>query len=288
MKAPGFSGGLLLYNTKMQNFSPMPSELVRSVQKNRILILELIKREVIGRYRGSVMGILWSFFNPVLMIIIYTFVFGIVFKARWGVLDESKTEFALVLFVGLMVFNVFSECFLRAPCLIISNVNYVKKIVFPLEILPLVNIGSAIFHALISVLVWLGFYVFSIGIPPLTILLLPLVVLPLIGFTTGVCWILASLGVYLRDMSQVIGLLNTILLFVSPIFYKADAIPEEIRWVIYINPLAPIIEMTRDVMILGKNPSWMYYGSCLILSFMVGTIGFAWFQKTRKGFADVL
>jgi lipopolysaccharide transport system permease protein len=128
----------------MQDFSVAPTEIARSLWRNRSLVRSLVQREVVGRYRGSFLGILWSFFNPVFMLLVYTFVFSVVFKARWGTASDSKTEFALVLFAGLLVFNVFAECFNRAPTLILSNVNYVKKVVFPLEILPWVTLGSTL------------------------------------------------------------------------------------------------------------------------------------------------
>src|SRR5688572_14905082 len=142
----------------MQHFSISPAEMVASFWRNRSLLRALIEREVIGRYRGSVMGILWSFFNPILMLAVYTFLFSVVFKARWNGGSDSKAEFSLVLFAGLIAFNLFAECINKSPTLIISRVNYVKKVIFPLEILPWVTLGSAVFHALISVIVWLIAY----------------------------------------------------------------------------------------------------------------------------------
>jgi lipopolysaccharide transport system permease protein len=272
----------------MQNFSLSPQEMGRSLWRNRELISSLTQREVIGRYRGSTLGILWSFFNPVLMLAVYTFVFSVVFKARWNAGSESRTEFALVLFAGLMVFNLFSECVTRAPSLILSNANYVKKVVFPLEILPWVSLGSALFHTLISLGVWLLFYAVFFGIPPVTAWLLPVVVIPLIAFTMGISWFLASLGVYLRDVSQIIGILTTVLMFLSPIFYPVSSLPEEYRGLFQLNPLTPTIEMARDVLIWGKLPDWTLYGVSLAAALLVACLGFAWFQKTRKGFADVL
>ncbi len=272
----------------MQNFSLSPLEMGRSLWRNRELIRSLIQREVIGRYRGSILGILWSFLNPVLMLAVYTFVFSVVFKARWNAGSDSRTEFALVLFAGLMVFNLFSECVTRAPSLILSNANYVKKVVFPLEILPWVSLGSALFHTLISLCVWLLFYGVFFGVPPVTAWLIPVVVVPLIAFTLGISWFLASLGVYLRDVAQIIGLLTTVLMFLSPIFYPVSSLPEEYRGLFQLNPLTPTVEMVRDVLIWDKLPEWTLYGISLIAALMVAFLGFAWFQKTRKGFADVL
>ncbi|MGR8978629.1 MAG: ABC transporter permease [Gammaproteobacteria bacterium] len=272
----------------MQNFSISPKEMASSFWRHRSLVKAMIQREVIGRYRGSIMGILWSFFNPVLMLAVYTFVFSVVFKARWQTGSDSKTEFALVLFAGLIMFNLFSECINRAPRLILSNVNYVKKVIFPLEILPWVALGSAIFHASISLGVWLIAYLLLFGIPHVTVLLLPLVSLPLPLFIMGLTWGLASLGVYLRDVSQFIGIITTVLMFLSPIFYPASALPEKYRIFLLLNPLTPAVEQARDVLFWGKIPDMTILSIHIVFSALFAWLGFAWFQKTRRGFADVL
>jgi lipopolysaccharide transport system permease protein len=276
----------------MQNFSASPIEMVRSLWRNRSLIRSLVTREVVGRYRGSFMGILWSFFNPVFMLLVYTFVFSVVFKAKWGgssvMNSDSKTEFALVLFAGLIVFNLFAECFNRAPTLILANVNYVKKVVFPLEILPWIALGSALFHAAISLSVWLAAYLIFMGLPHVTLLWLPFVALPLLLFIMGLSWTFAALGVYLRDVSQLTGIATTTLMFISPIFYPASALPEKYREVLYLNPITPAIEMVRDVLYWGKTPNLVMLAVYTITAAVIAWLGFAWFQKTRKGFADVL
>jgi lipopolysaccharide transport system permease protein len=272
----------------MQDFSISPKEMAAGVWRNRRLIKALAQREVIGRYRGSSIGIVWSFINPALMLIIYTFVFSVVFKTRWSAGSDSKTEFALVLFPGLIVFNLFSECFNRSPGLILANVNYVKKVVFPLEILPYVALGSALFHALISLGVWFIAYLILFGVPHITILLLPVVLLPLLLFIMGITWALASFGVFVRDISQFIGILNTVLMFVSPIFYPASSLPPSFRGLLQLNPLTPAIEGIRDVLFWGKVPSMTHLAVYCLVSAVVAWLGFAWFQKTRKGFADVI
>ncbi len=272
----------------MRGFSASPAEMVASLWHNRGLITASVKREVLGRYRGSIMGILWSFFNPLFMLLVFTFVFSVVFRARWGGGSGSKTEFALMLFAGLMMFNLFAECINRAPGLILSNVNYVKKVVFPLEILPAVSLLSAMFHALISLGVWLLAYGVFFGVPHATALLLPFIVVPFIMFILGLSWALASLGVYLRDVSQVIGVITSTLMFLSPIFYPVSAFPENYRHLLYLNPLTPVIEMTREVLYWGKMPDLPLLVMYWIVTALITWIGFAWFQKTRKGFADVL
>lgn len=272
----------------MRNFSVSPHEMIASLWRNRSLVLALTKREVVGRYRGSFLGIFWSFFHPLFMLAVYTFVFSVVFKARWGDGTGTKAEFALVLFAGLIVFNLFAECFCRAPGIILSNVNYVKKVVFPLEVLPWVGLGAALFHTGISVFVWIGAYCLLYGLPHLTILYLPLILLPLCFFIIGISWILASLGVYLRDVSQVVGLLTTVLMFLSPIFYPINAIPDTYRHILLINPLMPAIEQTRAVLFWGNSPDGVLLGGYYIVMTYFAWMGFVFFQKTRKGFADVL
>lgn len=272
----------------MRDFSLYPRETAASLWRNRGLVWALIRREIAGRYRGSIMGLLWSLFNPIFMLAIYTFVFSVVFKARWNAGSDSKTEFALMLFAGLMIFSLFSECLNRAPGLIVGNTNYVKKVVFPLEILPWVALGSAMFHFLVSLSVWLVAYAILFGAPNVTVIFLPLVVFPLVFFTLGVTWFLASLGVFLRDVGQVISVLIPVLMFMSPIFYPVTALPEAYQGYLMMNPLTPVIEQARVVMFSGHLPDFAQLARHGLASLLVFWLGFAWFQKTRKGFADVL
>lgn len=271
-----------------QAFSASPLAALRSTVVNRRLVYEMVKREVVGRYRGSVMGLLWSFFTPVLMLVVYTFVFSVVFRARWAGGSGSKTEFAVVLFIGMMIFGLFAECINRAPSLILSNANYVKKVIFPLEILPMVALGAALFHFAISMLVWIIFYTALFGVPPLNALWLPVVLAPLFIMCLGLSWFLASLGVYLRDVGQVIGVVTTALMFMSPVFFPVVAMPEEFRPYLYLSPITYFIEQSRDILIWHRDMHWLNWGRMLALSLVIAALGFAWFQKTRKGFADVL
>jgi lipopolysaccharide transport system permease protein len=272
----------------MQQASLTPLGMLRSLWGNRALVAALTQREVLGRYRGSFLGILWSLFHPLFMLAIYTFLFSVVFQARWSAASESKVEFALVLFAGLIAFNLFAECVNRAPGLMLANVNYVKKVVFPLEVLPVVALGAAVFHAVVSFVVWLVFYVAYMGAAPATVLLLPLVLLPLVLGTLGVTWILASLGVFLRDLAHGVGVVTTALLFASPVFFPLSALPpayqELLRW----NPLTHVIEQARDVMVWGVAPSAGAYALQLAVAVALACAGFAWFQKARRGFADVV
>ena len=272
----------------MQNFSASPLEMAASLWRNKGLIRNLVHREVVGRYKGSLLGIFWSLVTPVFMLAVYTFVFSVVFKARWNAGSDSKTEFALVLFAGLLVFNLFAECINRAPGLVLANVNYVKKVVFPLEVLPWVAMGSALFHFAVSFGVWLGAYVLLVGMPHWTVLLSPLVIAPFVLFVMGLSWALTSLGVFLRDVGQIIGMTVQVLMFMTPIFYPASALPERFQLVMFLNPLTPPIEMMREVIYWGRLPSLQLWLLGSTVSMVVAVLGFAWFQKTRKGFADVL
>ena len=252
----------------------------------------MIKREVIGRYRGSFLGLLWAFVNPILMLAIYTFVFGVVFKVR---LDSQSTElyddkfaFALLLFTGLILFNLFSECLSRSPGLVLANVNYVKKVIFPLEILPLVSLGSALFHAGISFLVLFTLMLVIDHSIHWTLIFLPIILLPLLLLILGLSWMLASIGVYVRDIGQFIGLILTMLLFMSPIFYPASALPESVRDYLFLNPLTFVIEQARAVTLYGQLPDWSGLVVYYMLASIVAWAGLMWFMKTRKGFADVL
>ena len=273
----------------MQSFSSSPFEMFASLWRNRRLTYALAKREVLGRYRGSVLGLLWSFFNPLFMLAVYTFVFSVIFQARWGAGgSSSKTEFALLLFAGLIVFNLFAECFNRAPSIILGNTNFVKKVVFPLEILPFVGLLSAFFHTSISVAVWLVAYMLFFGIPHPTAILLPLVLMPFCFFLMGLSWTLASLGVFLRDVSQLVAVFTTAVLFLSPIFYPTNAFPEGYRFIFYLNPLTTVVDQARDVLFWGKLPDFSALGVYWVTTMGIAWLGFVWFQKTRKGFADVL
>lgn len=272
----------------------MISEVIQPVRgmltRHRQLITQMIKREVLGRYRGSVLGLAWSFFNPLLLLIVYTFVFSVVFKAKWGggAVAQSHGDFAVILFAGLIMNNLFVECLNRAPSLVLSNVTYVKKVVFPLEILVVVAFGSAIFHLLISLAVLFIAQLVFLGQIPWTIVYFPFVLVPLALFSLGISWFLAGLGVYIRDTVQAVSLFTIVLTFVSPIFYPLSAIPERMQVFVKLNPMTFVVEETRNVLIFGKNMNWTLWAAYTAMGALVFALGLIWFQKVRKGFADVL
>lgn len=272
----------------MKHFSAHPKELILGPWCHRGLLKNLIVREIAGRYRGSMLGLLWSIFNPLFMLAVYTFVFGYVFNATWVGGSGAKTEFALVLFAGLLMFNFFAECFTRAPTVILSNANYVKKVIFPLELLPWVLLGSALFHLVVSLGVWFVAHFVLVGLPKAHVLLFPIILFPFVLFTLGVSCFFASLGVYLRDVAHINGILTNVLLFMSAVFFPVDSLPESVHRLIFLNPLVPPIEMSRQVLYMGQQPDWRLYIAYFTGSVIVAMLGFAWFQKTRRGFSDVL
>lgn len=238
------------------------------------------------------LGLAWSFFNPLLMLVIYTFFFSMVVKTRWG--GEAtgdhlpQSEFAVMLFSGLIIHGLFSECINRAPTLITSNVNYVKKVVFPLEILPWVGLSAALFHAFISVTVLLIIQLIIAEKIAITALLFPIVITPLLIFTLGVMWMLSAIGVYVRDIAQITSMLSSVLLFLSPVFFPLSALSPRLKSIAMWNPLTLIIEESRKVLILDEIPNWGYIGVYCVLAIVMAWVGFYWFQKIKKGFADVL
>ena len=268
--------------------SSSPIALASTLWSHRDLVLQLVRRDIAGRYKGSVFGILWSLFNPIVLLIVYTLVFSVVFQAKWGTGTESQAQFALQLFAGMIVHSLFCETLLRAPTLIISNVSYVKRIVFPLEVLPVVTIGTSAFHAGISILVLTTALLIVNGSVPVTAVFLPLVLAPLTVISLGFAWFLSSLGVYLRDVAQPISLITTILLFASPVFYPASALPEYIQPWLLLNPLTFIIEQTRAVLIAGTAPDLLGLAAYSAVALIIAMAGNFWFQKTRRGFANVL
>jgi lipopolysaccharide transport system permease protein len=222
------------------------------------------------------------------MLAIYTFVFSTVFKARWAGGSESTTEFALLLFAGMLVFSIFSECVTKSPTLILANPNYVKKVVFPLEILPIVSLGAALFHLCVSLMVWLLFYIVAFGWPKPEILLLPVALFPFVIFVLGLSWFLAALGVYLRDISQFVGIAVTAVMFMSPIFYPLSALPEGFRELVALSPISVAVDQARNLMFWGQGIDWAPWFVYALVSLVIGWMGFAWFQHTRRGFADVI
>lgn len=253
----------------------------------RDVFWELTKRDVEGRYSGSFFGLLWSFFNPLLMLGVYTLAFRELLGMRWPN-QESGADFSLMIFCGMLVHSLMADCLARAPGVIISQSNLVKRVIFPLSILPCVMVTSALFNALLSVVVLLIFALISQGSIHFTVLYLPIVFAPYILLLCGVSWFMASLGVFVRDISQIAGVLSSVLMFLSPVFYPATNLHEPYRDWIAFNPLTLIIEQTRQLVLFGHPPDWHALGIYTLAALAVMFFGYFWFQRTRDGFADVL
>ncbi len=252
------------------------------------LIMQMAKRDVAGRYRGSFAGLFWSFFNPLLMLVIYTFVFGVLFKARWNSQITGHFQLAIILFAGLNINALFVECANRATTLIVENTNFVKRVVFPLETLTWSTICAGLFHLLISTVVLLVMTLLVDHSLPWTVVLFPIVVVCFLPFLAGITWLLASLGVFLRDLKQVVAILTTAMMFLAPILYPETLIPEQYRELLYLNPLTVIVEASQDVLVWGKQPAWDSLGIYVVIAGIFAWMAFGWFERTRKGFADVV
>lgn len=257
--------------------------------KHRTLIWQLLRRDIYSRYRGSALGLFWSLVTPLIMLAIYTFVFQFVFKARWNDSSgETTLGFAIVLFLGLTVHGVLAEVLTKSPQLITGNPNFVKKIVFPLELLSWINLLGALFTFSISLLLLLLFILIEQGGIPLTALLLPVLLLPYFLLLLGISWFLAALGVYLRDIQQITGTLATLLLFLSPVFYSITTLPHQFQLFIYLNPLTYPVEAARQVLIYGQYPAATSLAIYALCSLGVAWAGYRFFRLVRPGFADVL
>ncbi len=261
--------------------------LSRRIWIRRNVFWELVKRDVAGRYSGSFFGLLWSFFNPLLMLAVYSLAFRVFLGMRWPNM-ESGADFSLMIFCGMIVHSMLAECIMRAPGVIVSQANLVKRVVFPLAILPCVMVTSTLFNALLSLLVLLIFVLISRHAVHLTVLYLPLVYAPYVLLLCGVSWLMAALGVFIRDLTQLGGVISSVLMFLSPVFYPASNLHEPYRDWIALNPLTLMIEQTRQLVLFGQQPDWHALGIYTLASLVVLLLGYVWFQRTRDGFADVL
>lgn len=255
------------------------------------LTMKLARREFEQRFRGSFLGWFWALLVPLAMLAVYSMVFGVIFQSRWqrpGTDVQSEYGFPLLLFSGLIMFNFFSDQFNRAPGLVLENVSYVKKVVFPLDVLVVVSMLTSLATAAISFVAFFVIYITFHGLPPATALLLPLTIIPLAFITMGISYVLASLGVFLRDLKHITPPLSTALLFMSSVFYDPSTLPEGYRWLVYLNPVTPAVDFMRDMVFWGNIPNPVSYLAYLVFSVIVLLAGHTWFARTQKAFADVI
>lgn len=256
--------------------------------RNSNLLRQFVRRNVEARYKGSFLGIVWSFAQPLMMLAVYTFVFSVVFKAKTQFAGDIEVPFSLFMLCGMAVFSIFSESVNGCCNAVAGNPNFVKKVVFPLEILPVSQVlSTSILNLVWFVLLILGMLIFVHQVF-WTMLLLPLVLIPTVLLALGCGFISASCSVYIRDLQYLIGVLVQVLFFMSPIFYSLKQIPETYRWVLKLNPLAMLIEQTRELFLFGYQPDYRLLGLLTLISYLVFHLGLVWFEKTKKGFADVI
>lgn len=261
--------------------------LWRHLWQKRELLQLLAWREILARYRGSLGGMVWAVINPLLLLSVYTAVFSGIFQARWGS-SSDPVEYALQLFVGLTIHGLAAECLMRAPTLLVANSNYVKKVVFPLELLPVANLISALFNFAISLFILVLFYIVVHQQIPWGMFWLPVVIAPYVIFLAGISWLLAVVGAYLRDIAQLMGMVITLLLFLSPVFYPASILPPKLQTLFMLNPLTIIIEQSRAVLLHAQSPDLVMLGIYGVIAWVFMYFSYIVFTRLRQGVADVL
>lgn len=252
------------------------------------LVYQLTRRNIQIRYRGSLLGILWSLVTPILMLVMYTFVFGTILDLRWSDQEGGNPEFATILFSGLIVHAYFSECLNMSVDLIQANRQYVKKVVFPLSSLALVVIFTAVFQMFVSTGVLILYLAIADRALSWTIIFIPVIIAPLMLMALGFSWVISASAVYFRDLGQLIGLITLALLFISPVFYETSRLPAAIQPWLYANPITWIIESVRSLLFHGTIPNILEYLTYLIASMVTCVLGLLWFRKLRPGFSDVI
>jgi lipopolysaccharide transport system permease protein len=265
-----------------------PVALVREIHAHRRLINQFSWRDVVARYKGSYFGIAWSFVVPLIMLAVYGFVFSVVFEAKWGINDESRLDFALTLYCGLLAFNIFAEVVGRAPTLVVANPSYVKKVVFPLEILPVAALGSALFNTAVWLVILIPTWAVANHMVSPTLWMLPIALLPLCLLSVGLGWLIASLGVFIRDIAHPVGILIQVLLFMSGVFFAVDRLPATFQKILLLNPLVTILDNVRRTTLWGEPIHWRSWTIATVGSAIVFQLGYAWLMRTKKAFADVI
>ncbi len=266
-----------------------PLFLGSDMARHSTLIGQFMKREILGRYRGSVLGLMWPFINPLFMLAVYSYVFAVIFHSHWtNNPREPAPVFPLMMFCGIVVVTIFTECVARAPMLVLAYPNMVKKVVFPLQILVVAAVGASLTFAVFSMLVLLLGIAVLLKPLAITAICLPLIIMPVVFLGLGVSWFLASLGVYFRDLGPFMVIMVQVLFFATPVCYPPSMVPKSMHWVLLANPLSIIVTQMRNILIIDRWPNWPELGAVLVISLIVAQLGYAWFMKTKQGFADVL
>jgi lipopolysaccharide transport system permease protein len=263
--------------------------IATSLLRNRYLILQMVRREVSARYRGSVIGVLWSLLLPLIMLAVYTFIFGVTLKVRWSQdTNENWGEFAIILFTGLILHQILADCITRAPLLMIANASYVKRVIFPLEILAWTTLGAALFQGLTGFVALCVYRLAMTGALPWTIVLVPVIVAPFALICLGLIWMLSAIGTFVRDVAQVITFVPLVLLFLGPVLFPLSALPPTARTMVILNPLTVVVMQTRNAVLLGQMPDWSALAVYSIAALVLAWAGLYVFLRSKSAFADVL
>ena len=260
---------------------------VRSLWQNRALMRSMVARDIASRYQGSFFGALWTVLNPLLLMATYFFVFGVVLRSRWSG-DASQSGYVLYFLAGMLPWLAFSEAAGRAPNVVLEHRTFVSKLVFPIETLPANLVIAGLITELFGLAIFLTGLLLARGAVPVAVLWLPVILIPQILLTLGVAWILAAIGVFMRDLGQVIGLLLTLGFFLTPICYPETSLPEAAMRLMQFNPIYILVNGYRMMLLESQAPltvqvGWLWLGSGLLA---IG--GYGWFHRLRKSFADVI
>jgi len=258
-----------------------------SLWENRSLAVSLTKRDIQARYRGSFGGGLWTFLNPLLLMLTYYFVFGVILRARFPG-DPTREGFVLYFLAGMLPWLAMSEAWGRSPSLILEHYNFIKKLVFPVQILPAVRTFAALISEGVALVLFLALLLITRGAIPLSALWLPVLLIPQVLLTLGVSYLLAATGAFLRDLSQIIGFILTLIFFITPICYPDTQIPAWALPVLGKNPVYALVRGYRAILIEGHAPEWQALWKLWVVAIVFFLAGWRWFAKLRKSFADVL
>ena len=273
---------------RMRNALPkFFSAPIRSILRNHRLIQSMARRDILARYRGSFGDVFWTVLNPLLLMATYFFVFGVVLRARFGA-DRSSTAFALYFLAGMLPWLAFSEPAGRAPHVVLEHRNFVKKLIFPLETLPVNQVVAGLVTEMFAAAVFLVALLVIRGSVPMTVVWLPVLLVPQLLFTLGVCWFLAGLGVFVRDLGQIMGFLLTLWFFITPICYPEGSLPANALFILRKNPMYVLVRGYRAILLESHSPELLPVVKLWIVAAVVFFLGHAWFYKLRKSFADVI
>ncbi|MDQ7785796.1 MAG: ABC transporter permease [Desulfomonilaceae bacterium] len=266
-----------------------PLKLFSYLIRHREIIFLFAWREFEGNYKGTYLGLVWAFLSPLMSLAVYFFVFSIVLGARFASIEGAgRADFALILFGGIVVYNIFAVSASKAPLAIAEQLSFVKKVVFPLELLPVAALGASLLNAALGLLMLIpALVIFSPKISS-TLYLFPLVLVTMTVFSLGVSWFLGSLGVFAKDLGQAMTILLQLLFFATPVIYPLSAVPESLQLPMRLNPLTTILENTRRTLVMGEGLEWGWWALITLFSLLFMQFGYVWFMKTRRYFADVM